>query len=130
MIDAQHPDFYVGNWLVQPSVCLISLNGHEIHLQPRWMSVLVYLAENTNHIVPANEIIDTVWDGIQVTQDSVYLTVSQLRKALAEDPERLDYIETIPKRGYRLVAPVVFPEIEEIAASSKNKSLQPERVLP
>lgn len=121
MYDALQPDFQVGNWLVEPGLCRISCQGHEVHLQARWMSVLVYLAANTDHVVAADEIINEVWGDIRVTQDSVYLTVSQLRKALAEDPENLDYIETIPKRGYRLVAPVVFPEIEAAITTSRSR---------
>ena len=123
MSNPKQLEFHVGNWRVEPEYCRISLDGKETHLQARWMSVLVYLAQNNDRVISADEIIDKVWGDIQVTQDSVYLNVSYLRKALAEDPEIEEYIETIPKRGYRLAAPVVFPELEDAASSRKNKLL-------
>ena len=121
MNNLQQSDFYVGNWLVEPALSRINLKDRGIHLQARWMSVLVYLAENTDRPVSAEEIIEDVWGDIHVTQDSVYLTVSQLRKSLAEDPAGIDYIETIPRAGYRLIAPVIFPEVEKTESNSRNK---------
>jgi TolB-like protein/DNA-binding winged helix-turn-helix (wHTH) protein len=121
MSDTEQLDFYVGNWLVEPALCRISMEGRESHLQARWTAVLVYLAQNSDRVVSTNEIMDRVWGNIHVTLDSLYLNISYLRKALAEDPNCDEYIETIPKRGYRLVVPVVFPEIEKAASTSKNK---------
>jgi TolB-like protein len=74
------------------------------------MDVLVLLAENAGDVVSTDAIMEGVWGDVEVTQDSVYFTVSHLRKALAEDDTTPAYIETIAKRGYRLVAPVTFPE--------------------
>jgi len=91
------------------------MEGREVRLQARCMSVLVHLAQSCDRVVTTDELMDKVWGDINVTLDSLYLNISYLRKALAEDPENLEYIETIPKSGYRLIAPVIFPDIENVA---------------
>jgi len=103
--------FKVGAWTVDPARCRIVADNKEIVLQPRWVDMLVLLANNAGTVVSTDDIIKNVWGNAEVAQDSVYFTVSHLRKALAEDDSVPTYIETIAKRGYRLVAPVVFPDI-------------------
>ena len=113
--------FKVGAWTVDPARCRIFADNQEIALQPRWVDVLVLLAKNAGTVVSADDIMDNVWGDVEVAQDSVYFTVSHLRKALAEDDSVPTYIETIAKRGYRLVAPVTFPEI--VAAKRRRLGL-------
>jgi TolB-like protein/DNA-binding winged helix-turn-helix (wHTH) protein/Tfp pilus assembly protein PilF len=71
------------------------------------MDLLVYLAQQEGGIVTADEIISNVWAGVEVTNDSLYFSMSQLRKAL-DDGDGKSVIETLPKRGYRLLVPVEF----------------------
>ena len=113
--------FEVGAWTVDPARCRIVADDKEIVLQPRWVDVLVLLAENAGTVVSADDIMENVWGNVEVAQDSVYFTVSHLRKALAEDDSVPIYIETIAKRGYRLVAPVIFPEV--VAAKRRRLGL-------
>ena len=115
MRDTTHTVLHVGAWQVEPDLCRISMPGKRIVLQPRWMDVLLFLSKNAGTVVSADEIMENVWGSVEVTQDSVYVTVSHLRKELAKDPAHAAYIETIAKRGYRLVAPVEFPETPEEA---------------
>jgi len=122
MGSSTHTQFEVGAWRVEPDLCRITCEGKEIVLQPRWMDLLVYLAENAGDVVSTDDIMENVWGGVEVTQDSVYFTVSHLRKELAEDPTHPVYIETIAKRGYRLIAPVVFPEPQEaLKTAARNR---------
>jgi TolB-like protein/DNA-binding winged helix-turn-helix (wHTH) protein/Flp pilus assembly protein TadD len=72
------------------------------------MDLLVYLAGHPGEVVTADELLDSVWQGVVVGTDSVYFVISQLRKALDDDKRAPVYIETIPKRGYRLIADVAF----------------------
>ena len=104
------PGFIVGSWTAEPDLCRISNNEQEIVLQARWMDVLVYLAENAGKVVSTDDIIENVWGNLDTSHDSVYVTLSHLRKELGRDKSTEPYIQTIAGRGYRLLAPVKFPE--------------------
>ncbi len=97
--------FKVGDWTATPTLYLLERHGHSIKIKPRTMQVLVYLARHAGEIISANELIASVWQGRVVGDGSVYQTINQLRQALGERNDDR-YIQTIPKRGYRLVASV------------------------
>jgi len=72
------------------------------------MDVLVHLAMKAGEVVSIDELIARIWNG-RATDGSVYRTINQLRRALEGDSEQGRYIETIRKRGYRLIAEVQAP---------------------
>lgn len=98
--------FTVGEWTVEPDTGRVSREGESVSLRPRLMDLLVYLAERANTVVSNDDIIEGPWKGIIVADSSVYGAISDLRKALHDTTQPHTYIETIPKRGYRLIAPV------------------------
>ena len=99
-------DIQVGQWLVQPKLNSISGNGKTAHVEPKAMQVLVYLAEHAGDVMPKERIMQAVWAGTFVTDDVLTRAISELRKACADDPHEPCFIQTIPKGGYRLIAPV------------------------
>lgn len=70
------------------------------------MRVLVCLAERAGEVVSVNQLLDTVWKDLVVTQYSVYQAVAALRRALGDNPKSPTYIASVLRRGYRLVAPI------------------------
>lgn len=100
-------DFRLGDWLVQP--LLNRLTGAEkvIKLEPKVMRVLVCLAEQRGHPVTREQLMRDVWADTFVSDDALNRSISRLRTFLEDDPRRPKVIETIPKIGYRLIAPVV-----------------------
>ena len=98
--------FRVGQWRVDPSLNEISRDGTTVRLEPRTMRVLVCLAERAGEVVSVNELLDTVWKDLVVTQYSVYQAVAALRRALGDNPKSPTYIASVLRRGYRLVAPI------------------------
>ena len=98
--------FRIGQWRVDPSLDQISREGVTVKLEPRTMRVLVCLAERAGEVVSINELLDTVWKDLVVTQFSVYRAVAILRRALEDDPKSPTYIASVPRRGYRLVVPI------------------------
>jgi TolB-like protein len=70
------------------------------------MQLLQCLAEHAGQVISVEELLDRVWAGIVVTPDSVYHAVASLRRLLGDDTKEPTYIVNIPRRGYRLVAPV------------------------
>jgi TolB-like protein/DNA-binding winged helix-turn-helix (wHTH) protein len=114
--------FLMGPWRVDPARDEISRDGSTVKLEPRTMRVLVCLAESDGDIVSVNELLDSVWKDLVVTQYSVYQAVAVLRRALGDDPKEPTYIASVPRRGYRLVAPVVPAEHEKTTASPQRES--------
>ncbi len=70
------------------------------------MRLLLHLAEHAGRTVSIEDLLDQVWSGITVTSDSVYQAVASLRKQLGDDPKQPTYIATVPRLGYRMIAPV------------------------
>ncbi len=77
------------------------------------MEVLVYLAAHQGEVVTREELEKNVWRGALVGYDAVTNSVIKLRKALGDHAKEPGIIATVPKRGYRLVAPVRYLDVEE-----------------
>ena len=99
-------DFQVGPWLIEPSLNAVSHNGEYIHLSPKVMGVLVCLAQHPGQSVSKEDLLQTVWPDTFVSDDVLKGSISELRRVLEDDAREPTVIQTIPKRGYRLVARV------------------------
>jgi TolB-like protein len=74
------------------------------------MRLLMFLAERAGETVGVTELLDGVWGKAVVTPHSVYEAIAALRQALGDSSGDPEYIVTLPRRGYRLIAPVVSPQ--------------------
>jgi TolB-like protein/uncharacterized tellurite resistance protein B-like protein len=83
------------------------------------MDVLVYLASRGGQIVHADELLEELWPEKVVTSASIYNCITELRHAFQDCDDGQPYIDTVPKRGYRIVAPVTGLN-ESKAAASQN----------
>lgn len=90
----------------RPEECTIRDAEGEHHVEPRVMDVLVALAESRGRTVSRQDLIARVWPTDCVTDEVLSRCISLLRRTLRDDPRSPRFIETIPKRGYRLIAPV------------------------
>jgi len=81
-------------------------DGTPVPLTPKAFELLHVLVDNSGHIVEKDELLEKVWPDAMVEEGSINRNVSTLRKALREDASEQQYIETVPKRGYRFIAPV------------------------
>lgn len=106
------PPFRVGPWRADPALDLISQGDSSVKLVPKTMDVLCHLAQRAGEVVSQEEIEHTVWRQVVVTPSSVYQAIADLRRALGDDKHRPTYIATVPRKGYRLIAPVVWGERE------------------
>jgi len=101
-----HQCFQVADWQVDPKSARISRAGETIKLEPKVMAVLVYLASHAGQVVSREELEAAVWAPSIVSYYAVSSTLLKLRKAFADDPKNPQILETISKKGYRLLAPV------------------------
>ena len=102
---AEH--FWLSDWCIRASTHEISNGGTTRRLEPRTMAVLVCLAERAGHAVTREQLEAEVWQSLVVGYDSLSRCIANLRKALDDDASRPQFIETIPKVGYRLICEVV-----------------------
>lgn len=96
----------MGPWLVQPHLNRITQGEQVILLEPKVMEVLVVLAEQAGEVVRREDLMETVWPGLVVTEEALTRCISALRSAFEDDYKKPAYIETIRKTGYRLIAPI------------------------
>jgi DNA-binding winged helix-turn-helix (wHTH) protein/TolB-like protein len=102
-------EFCVGDWLIHPSLNRMTRGSQTASLQPRFMDLLVYLAQRPGAVVSKDEILDAVWAKDFVAEGTLTHAVAVIRQALGDDVRNPRYIETIPTRGYRVIAPVGPP---------------------
>ncbi|MEM7352268.1 MAG: winged helix-turn-helix domain-containing protein, partial [Acidobacteriota bacterium] len=98
--------FLLAEWSIQPAAGTASSGDETIRLEPKVMAVLVYLAGRAGEVVPKDDILDEVWRGTFVKEVVLARGISELRRLLGDDARDPRLIETIPKRGYRLIAEV------------------------
>lgn len=117
--------FRLAGWTVHPSINRMSLGPDSVRLEPKVMQVLSYLARRAGQTVTRDELAGAVWAGTVVGDDAVTNTIIKLRKAFRDDFRSSKIIETIPKRGYRLVATVERLPDEDRQGASGSSSLDP-----
>ena len=71
------------------------------------MEVLVYLADLEGQVATLESIHDDLWAGKVVSSGTIYNCIAELRQAFSKSGEKINYIETLPKKGYRLAPPIV-----------------------
>jgi DNA-binding winged helix-turn-helix (wHTH) protein/TolB-like protein len=111
-------EFRVGDWLIHPSLNRMSRGADTASLQPRFMDLLVYLAQRPGEVVSKEEILDAVWAKEFVSEGTLTHAVAVIRQTLGDDVRNPRYIETIPTRGYRVIAPVGPSEVTHPSAPS------------
>lgn len=98
--------FSIGSLRVNPLEGWIEGPDGIEHVQPKVMDVLLCLARQPGDVVERDAIVNEVWDGRPTTDDVLTRCISELRSVLGDDPAVPTYVQTIPKRGYRLIANV------------------------
>jgi len=98
--------FWVGDWWVQPATSELVRAGRVVPLEPKVMALLEYLATQPGGVISREELEASIWQGTVVGYDALAKAMNKLREALGDDKSHPAYIQTISKKGYRLIAPV------------------------
>lgn len=122
--------FTVGPFTVDANKNVIERDGNRVRLQPKAMRVLVLLAARAGEDVRKDEILRVVWDDSSVRADVLTNVIWELRKALGDDCREPDFIQTVPRKGYRLVAPVARRETGSTLTQRLIARLRPGRRSP
>jgi DNA-binding winged helix-turn-helix (wHTH) protein/TolB-like protein len=95
-----------GPFFLDPSERRLLHDGKPVALTPKCFDLLVILVENSGHLLGKDELLERLWPGQFVEEASLSFNISTLRKALGEGQSGRHFIETVPKKGFRFVAPV------------------------
>lgn len=95
--------FRLGAFLVDPTRCVLRSEAEEKHLQPKIMAVLTFLAYRFDQVVSRAELLDSIWAGVVVGDHVLTRCMSELRRLLGDNPAEPTYIQTLSKKGYRLM---------------------------
>ena len=95
-----------GDFQFDPDVPLLTYGSRSLELAPKALEILAILLKNAGQVVRKDDLLSLVWPQTIVEESNIAVHVSSLRKALAEHGDYGNCVETIPKRGYRFIAPV------------------------
>jgi TolB-like protein/DNA-binding winged helix-turn-helix (wHTH) protein/Flp pilus assembly protein TadD len=98
-------------------------NGDRVPIAPKAFDVLAYLIEHAGRVVTQDEILEALWPETYVNPEVLRKYIMEVRKALGDRTDSPEFIETLPKRGYRFIAPVT----DESAAEPSDLPMSLER---
>ncbi len=98
--------FWLEEWLVQPRLGRIVRDRIVVDLRPRVMDVLVVLASRAGDVVSKRELVDSVWNSGFVADNTINHCIKELREDLGDSASSPRFVQTIPRRGYRLMGRV------------------------
>lgn len=98
--------FRLGDWQVRPTAGELVRDGEVHHIEPKVMDVLVELARAYPDVLERDDVIRAVWNDRPTSDDALARCVTILRKEFGDTPTQPRFIQTVPKRGYRLLIPI------------------------
>ena len=81
-------------------------DGQPVEVTARYFDALMLMVENPAQLISRDRFLDEAWRGVPVTDEALSQCITQLRKLLGDSPGQPRFIETVPKHGYRFIAPV------------------------
>lgn len=95
----------LGDWMFDPAAAELRRGDERRRLEDRAARTLELLCRRRGEVVSQETLVEQVWGGRALSANSVAVVIGDLRRALGDDARQPRYIETVAKRGYRLIAP-------------------------
>ena len=133
MNEIQHRVYAFGGFRLDAANRLLFAGEEIVTLTPKAFDTLLALVESAGSVMSKEELMRRVWADQAVEENNLAQHIHVLRKLLGEGGADVKYIETIPKRGYRFVAPVELRELPakaERAAANDDPPVAPSNLLP
>ena len=102
-------DYQFGDVEVDPACFTVYRAGRALALEPKAVTLLLFLIEHRARVVSKDELVDLLWKDTFVTPNALTRLVAQLRRELGDDAQEPRYIQTVHRRGYRFIAPLIVP---------------------
>ncbi len=129
LFDGSKYDLHFGPFELRLRERRLLRHGEEVELGSRALDLLIRLTEAAGVVIEKRELLDTIWQGVTVSEANLRAQIALLRKALDESNDGLRYIVNVAGRGYSFVAPVTRVEIGGIATPTMPP-VGAERSLP
>ncbi len=97
--------------------------GEKVNISPRMFQVLLLLLQRSGEIVTKDEFFEKIWDGAFVEDNNLTVAVRGLRKALQDDAKQARFIENLPRKGYRFIAPVSVGSLPTVRSRPDDKNV-------
>lgn len=104
MAQQDNHSYDFGRFRLKPAERVLLREGELVPLTPKVFDILVTLVEHGGQVVAKDDLMKRVWPNTFVEEGNLTQNISLLRKALGESPGGVQFIETVPRRGYRFVA--------------------------
>ena len=98
--------FFFGEFVLDPENRRLTRDDTAVELSSRYLDALVLLVRERGQLVSKARFLDEVWRGVPVTDEAITQCIKTLRQQLGDKAASPSFIETVPKHGYRFVAPV------------------------
>jgi eukaryotic-like serine/threonine-protein kinase len=95
-----------GSFHLDPANHCLWRDAERVSITPKAYDVLCHLVENSGRLVTQDEMLEAVWADTYVNPEVLRKYILEIRKALGDKPNDPQFVETVPKRGYRFIAPV------------------------
>ncbi|MEP7329065.1 MAG: winged helix-turn-helix domain-containing protein, partial [Betaproteobacteria bacterium] len=125
----------IGRWRFDRSLNTLTSDIDAVRIEPKVADLLHRLASRAGDVVSRQALLDAVWPGVVVGDEALSQSIQKLRRALGDTSREATYIQTVPKRGYRLIAPVTSitpvnagPDIDASADVVVGSGSQPPRI--
>jgi DNA-binding winged helix-turn-helix (wHTH) protein/Flp pilus assembly protein TadD len=115
----------IGAWTIIPLENCLLQGEKKIVVIPKVMDLLVYFSKHANQVLSIQQLSEAIWPNEFVGDNAIYNLIGQLRKALGDNAAKPLYIETLSKKGYRLIADVTQTSSITTPTNLPNKSEQP-----
>src|SRR5688572_13537101 len=132
--DARHSASYrFDRFLLDVRDRRLLADGAPVELNSRYLDALALMVREQGRLVPKQRFLDEVWRGVPVTDEALTQCIKTLRRQLGDDAARPRFIETVPKHGYRFIAPVEIVVDRSVhpastVAPSKSETRPPRNV--
>lgn len=112
------PIYEFGPFLLDSAEQLLLRDGQPVLVKPKVFELLLFLVENSGRLLDKDLLLNEIWPGTFVEETNLTVSICELRKALGRDETGGRYIETVPRRGYRFLAPMKRkPALSDVLAS-------------
>lgn len=109
--------FQLGEWQVSPADNTLIKGRIKRTVEPKAMDVLLLLCQHSSEVISTDRVIEQCWPETDIGDNPLHKVITQLRRALNDKANAPQYIQTVRKRGYRIVAEVTFPPQEKDRAA-------------
>lgn len=124
--DGEAPsELTLAEWRILPSLNRLTRGEVTIRIEPKMMDVLLLLAKHAGRVVSKDDIAAAVWPELFISESVITRAIAGLRRALEDDARSPRFIETIAKRGYRLLTPAAAPPVRPSLGAAVPASASP-----